>query len=83
LYEEALRLQQEGAPLHIRDLQVDGNDLMQLGFEANETLGHALSHLLSMVLHGQLENIKEDLLAEARAWLLAKKREKAQLEQDG
>ena len=83
LYEEALRLQQEGAPLHIRDLQVDGKDLMQLGFEANETLGYALAHLLSMVLHGQLENLKEDLLAEARDWLLAKKREKAQLEQDG
>lgn len=83
LYEEALRLQREGAPLYIRDLQVDGNDLMQLGFEANETLGHALAHLLNMVLGGQMENLREDLLAEARDWLLAKKREHAQLEQDG
>lgn len=83
LYEDALRLQQEGAPLHVRDLQVDGHDLMKIGFEAGETLGYALSHLLDMVLHGQLDNQKEALLQEARAWLLAKKREKAALEQDG
>ncbi len=79
LYEDALRLHREGAPLHIRDLAINGKDLMALGFDADERMGHALSHLLAMVLNGQLDNRRDNLLAEAQAWRAQKQRERAAL----
>lgn len=65
LLEETLRLEQEGAPLFLKDLAVNGADLMALGFAQDARLGQALQSLLDKVLKGELANSREELLAAA------------------
>lgn len=57
---EALR--EEDACLSIKDLKVDGNDLMALGLKGKE-IGDALRQLLEEVMEERLPNEKEALLA--------------------
>ncbi len=52
--------------LTLRDLAVDGHDLMALGLRG-PALGRALNALLDRVLEGTLENRRETLLAAAKA----------------
>lgn len=58
-------LQAESACLSLRDLAVNGRDLMALGLEGPQ-IGRCLEHLLSQVLEERLPNTKEALLEEAR-----------------
>ena len=60
LLEEILK---EDACLSIRDLAVDGNDLMEAGIPAGPELGQALEALLEMVLDEKVANEKEALLS--------------------
>ena len=60
----------EEACLRIRDLAIDGNDLMALGFQPGPTLGQALEQLLEMVLDERVPNKKDDLLSIAKEELL-------------
>lgn len=69
LYKEAIRLQKTGTPLHIRDLAVDGKDLMDIGYQEDERLGQALSRLLELVLKGTLSNTQEALMVKAKELL--------------
>ncbi len=46
--------------LHISDLKVNGNDLMNYGFEGKQ-IGEALDYLLDKVLYIQLFNTKKEL----------------------
>ena len=46
--------------LHISDLKVNGNDLMNYGFEGKQ-IGEALDYLLNEVLYIQLFNTKKEL----------------------
>ena len=48
----------------LRDLAVDGRDLMALGF-TGKAVGNCLNHLLAQVLEETLPNEKSALLAEA------------------
>ncbi len=57
---------EEKACLGLKDLAVDGNDLMALGFPAGKSLGQCLNRLLSAVVEEVLPNEKEALLAMAR-----------------
>ena len=66
LYQEALRLQKTGTPLRIRDLAVNGQDLMRIGYQEDERLGQALSRLLELVLKGTLSNTQEALMVKAK-----------------
>lgn len=52
----------QNACLHVRDLAVDGNDLLALGYRGRE-IGTALQSLLDAVLDGRCENEKTTLLA--------------------
>ena len=54
-------LETENLCLNLKDLAVDGNDLMQMGFSGRE-IGQRLNLLLEMVLEEQLPNEKEALL---------------------
>ena len=49
----------------LKDLAVNGNDLMQIGFVAGKPLGNALNQLLEMVMDDKIENNKEKLLMKA------------------
>lgn len=48
--------------LHIRDLAVNGKDLMAVGFPEGKVLGDCLSYLLDCVLDERLPNQREALL---------------------
>ena len=59
-------IEAENVCLHIKDLAVNGNDLMALGLSGRE-IGTALNRLLELVLDEQLPNEKQTLLAAVRA----------------
>lgn len=58
-------LQQEASCLSIKDLAIDGNNLMAMGIQPGPQLGDILQSLLEMVLDESLENEKEALLRAA------------------
>ena len=66
LLEELL---QRHACFSLRDLAVDGRDLLELGFPQGPLLGHCLQELLEQVLAGRLENRREVLLEQAGLFL--------------
>lgn len=53
---------QENACLTVKDLQIDGHDLMALGFQG-KAIGQELARLLNLVLDEQIPNEREALLA--------------------
>lgn len=63
LLDEILR---EDACLRIKDLAVDGRDLIALGVEPGPQLGAILAKLLEQVLDERLPNEKQSLLNEAK-----------------
>ncbi len=58
-----------GLPLKLRDLAVNGYDLMEIGYQADAKLGQALQVLWEMVLTNLVENNQARLLAAARELL--------------
>lgn len=70
LQELCQRLQQEldqGAPLHLKALAVNGHDLQRLGIPTGPRLGQLLQILLHHVLDDPRQNTREHLLAMAQA----------------
>ncbi len=63
------RVIREKECLSLRDLAVDGKDLMALGFAPGPALGKALRALLEGVVEGRLPNERDALLAQAREYL--------------
>ncbi len=59
-------IKENNIPISIKDLQVDGNDLLAMGYPPDARLGQALQHLLDMVLKDLDENKRERLLEAAR-----------------
>ena len=57
----------EAALPTLRDLAVDGNDLMELGY-SGRAIGQCLNMLLSQVVDETLPNTREALLAAAERW---------------
>jgi len=53
----------------LKDLSVDGNDLIKIGYKQGAELGSALQRLLSSVIANEIENNKEDLLVLAGKWV--------------
>lgn len=56
----------QGGCLTLKDLAVNGRDLLSLGCSPGPALGAALQGLLERVLAGELENRREDLLRAAK-----------------
>jgi tRNA nucleotidyltransferase (CCA-adding enzyme) len=63
------QIRQENACLHIKDLAINGKDLMALGFPAGPRLGNCLQYLLEQVLDEQLPNEPEALAQAAGDFL--------------
>lgn len=60
----------ENACLRIRDLAVNGSDIMrECGIESGPIVGKVLNHLLDKVLDGEIENGTEELIEEAVEYL--------------
>jgi tRNA nucleotidyltransferase (CCA-adding enzyme) len=60
-------VQQElASPHRLRDLAVDGNDLIQAGFRPGPQLGRILDELLDAVVDEPARNTREELLARAK-----------------
>ena len=55
--------------LHIRDLTVNGKDLMAVGFPEGKVLGECLSFLLDCILDEKLPNQRDALLDAAILYL--------------
>lgn len=49
----------------LKDLAIDGRDLMKLGLTQGKEIGRILNKLLDMVINEELDNKREDLLKEA------------------
>ena len=60
----------EDACLTIKDLEIDGRDLMALGFAPGPIIGTCLNNLLSLVQDDVLPNTKDALLAKASNLLM-------------
>ena len=52
----------EGEPFTVKDLAVNGNDMLSLGFQGKQ-IGNALNTLLDKVINDELENKKDDLIS--------------------
>jgi tRNA nucleotidyltransferase/poly(A) polymerase len=57
--------QERSTPHRLRDLAVDGNDLIELGFRPGPGLGRALHELLDAVVEEPALNTRDQLLARA------------------
>lgn len=67
LLEEVL---QEKECFSLKDLAVNGKDLISIGYKASKELGNTLNTLLQMVIDGDCPNEKEKLLQEAESlWM--------------
>ncbi len=63
------QIQADNACLSLKDLAVNGKDLMMIGCAPGKRMGECLNHLLELVLDEKLENKKETLLNAARMFL--------------
>ncbi|MCI7145755.1 MAG: HD domain-containing protein [Clostridiales bacterium] len=58
-----LEILSEGECFSLKDLAIDGNDVIAAGIEAGPAVGEVLSRLLSLVTEGRIENTREALLS--------------------
>ena len=68
LYAIVQELVEENSCITLRDLAVDGHDLLELGISGKD-IGTCLSALLARVLDEEIPNEKSALLAEVRRTL--------------
>lgn len=72
-----------GDALTVRDLKVNGHDLMrELGMKPGRDLGAVLEYLLEQVLEDPSRNERETLLTLARAWLALPPEERPKRKQE-
>lgn len=64
ILEEVLR---EETCFTLKDLAVNGNDLISIGYKANKELGNTLDELLQLVIDEECPNKKEKLLEAAKS----------------
>ena len=57
----AAQIQQQDC-FTLKDLAINGNDLIALGIPTGKTIGHILNYLLEMVIDGSIENDKSKLI---------------------
>ncbi len=66
-------IQKNNTCLQIRDLAIDGHDLMEHGFPEGPALGQCQKWLLEQVLSGEIPNEKDVLLERAEEYLAERK----------
>ena len=62
-------LLEESACFSIKDLAINGHDLLQAGFAAGPEIGKCLTRLLQLVQDEEIANLKDSLLQAARQFL--------------
>ena len=62
------QIRQEGACLTVKDLAINGTDLLALGVEPGKRIGDCMTFLLALVQDELLSNTKEDLLKGAKEY---------------
>ena len=65
-------LKSSGAVFSIKDLEIDGNDIISLGVDKGPRVGEILSELFDLYLEEKCPNSKSNLLVEAQK-LISKK----------
>lgn len=60
------QIRQEGACLTVKDLAINGHDLLALGVEPGKRIGECMTFLLSVVQDELISNTKEDLINGAK-----------------
>ncbi|MCC8112153.1 MAG: HD domain-containing protein [Ruminococcus sp.] len=60
------QLVEERKCLHLKDLEIDGNDLIEIRFEEEPRIGEVLDMILHLVIDGKLTNQKNVLRSEAQ-----------------
>lgn len=60
------QIRQEGACLTVKDLAIDGTDLLALGIEPGKRIGECMTFLLALVQDELISNTKEDLISGAK-----------------
>ena len=63
LYDE---MDAKGLTLNVKELEIDGNDLMGIGFEMGPAIGAELKHLLNTVIDGDIKNEHDELMNTAK-----------------
>jgi hypothetical protein len=58
--------EERSSPHQLRDLAIDGNDLIELGFRPGPQLGRILHDLLDAVVDEPALNTRDELLARAK-----------------
>jgi tRNA nucleotidyltransferase (CCA-adding enzyme) len=53
----------------MKDLKVNGKDLLNIGYKEGRQLGAALRGLLDCVIANEVENDKDKLLVLAKGWI--------------
>ena len=61
---------EQAGQFHIKDLDIDGSDLIQIGYAPDSSIGNTLSKLADQVAEGVTENKRDILLREAGRWLI-------------
>jgi hypothetical protein len=67
LYRRAVRVAYRD-PIAVADLAVTGNDVVAAGVPSGPAVGMILQRLLTLVVEEPAANVRERLLAQARAW---------------
>ena len=68
-YRILYEIKQEQSCFTLKDLAINGNDLMRIGYIAGKSLGTVLNQLLELVMDDKIENDKEKLLMKAQELL--------------
>ncbi|MFR3752290.1 MAG: hypothetical protein ACLTW9_08080 [Enterocloster sp.] len=61
---------EQNGQFHIKDLDINGSDLIQIGYTPGSSIGSTLSKLADQVVEGVMENKRDILLREAGRWLI-------------
>lgn len=60
-------IKKDGECISLKDLDINGNDIKNMGIEDGVKIGETLKKLLNMVIDGDVENTKEELIKTAKA----------------
>ncbi len=53
----------------LKDMKINGNDILSLGYSPSKKIGQCLEYLLDMIIEGEIPNEKEILIAEAKKFM--------------
>lgn len=67
IYDLAVEISKSGEAFSIKDLAINGRDIIALGFSQGPIIGEKLNYLLDMVIEGKVKNERETLINMAKS----------------